>query len=109
VTQTKDPVNAGYSANGELAAVGSHHRRAGFFQRNSNYGMADQRQHYPLGPGQGRRHASLLPMALAGRCDDCQADQRRRGKLAAREHQSSIASVRAEARPERTDPALNVR
>jgi len=32
-----------------------------------------------------------------------------RGKLAGGEHQSSIASVRAEARPERTDPALNVR
>jgi len=59
---------------------------------------ANQRQHYPPGPGQRRRNAWLLPMALVGAA--AVAKPSSRGKLATGVHQFSIASVRSEMRPE---------
>jgi len=49
VTETKDPVNGGYSANGKPAAVGSHHPQAAFLRRNS-----DQRRHSATRWGSGK-------------------------------------------------------
>jgi hypothetical protein len=45
VTQTKHSVNAGYGAKWQAGGGREPPPEPAFFQRNSNYGMRDRRQH----------------------------------------------------------------